>query len=128
MSFFSYWLPWYTYLSAIFIFSSFPRPSEVMGIPILDAPVHAAEFFFLPILTFRAFRNSSWRFLAERFGRMGFLFSLFYAATDEVHQFFVPSRSASLADLGWDWTGIFLGALVYRAVKTRDQRVREALP
>lgn len=41
------------------------------------------------------------------------LFGAFYAATDEVHQYFVPGRSARLFDVGIDTLGVITGIGIY---------------
>jgi len=49
-------------------------------------------------------------------------FALFYAATDEYHQIFVPNRDASIIDVLTDSFGILLSGffyLVYRKFKTK---------
>lgn len=46
-----------------------------------------------------------------------FGFSLFYACTDELHQHFVPGRSATLRDVGIDCIGITLAVAVCAAVE-----------
>jgi VanZ family protein len=42
---------------------------------------------------------------------LAWLFSVLYAAGDELHQSFVPGRMASLVDVGIDAGGAFLGLL-----------------
>ena len=42
-----------------------------------------------------------------------------YAVTDEVHQMFVPGRTAELADLMADMIGVFIGVQFYR-IKRND--------
>ena len=44
------------------------------------------------------------------------LFGAFYAATDELHQYFVPGRSARLFDVGLDTLGVLTGILIYLGV------------
>lgn len=41
------------------------------------------------------------------------LFGAFYAATDELHQYFVPGRSARLFDVGVDTLGVLTGIGLY---------------
>lgn len=41
------------------------------------------------------------------------LFSIFYGITDEIHQYFVPGRSASISDVGLDTLGILFSSLFY---------------
>lgn len=41
------------------------------------------------------------------------LFGIFYAVTDEIHQYFVPGRSARVFDVGIDTLGVLTGILIY---------------
>ena len=50
----------------------------------------------------------------QTFGSL--LFGAFYAATDEVHQYFVPGRSARLFDVGLDTIGVLTGIYIYLGV------------
>lgn len=114
-----YWLPWYLYLAAIFISSSLPRPERFWGVEIKDYWLHSAEFFWVAILTFRAFANARAPWLALKFFPAGILFSLFYALTDEFHQLFVPGRSGTVLDVLFDGAGIALASAVYYLIKMR---------
>jgi VanZ family protein len=62
---------------------------------------HWSEYFILAILVLRASKRSnlSWRFV----GTAAFVF--LFALSDEWHQAFVPSRSASFADVLLDTFG-----------------------
>ena len=80
---------------------------------------HVIEYFVLGFLLFRAFRGPSatpWRW---RWSMLAVIGVVLWAAGDEFHQFFVPSRTASLADVGIDTAGgvlaQFLSALWYRS-------------
>ena len=46
------------------------------------------------------------------------LFGAFYAVTDELHQFFVPGRSARLFDVGIDTLGVLTGIFIYMGIRT----------
>jgi VanZ family protein len=73
---------------------------------------HVAEYFFLGILFFRAFRGHTiqqWRPRWTIYAMMGIVL---YAVSDEFHQAFVSSRSASLIDVGIDSTGGILSQIV----------------
>ncbi len=63
---------------------------------------HVTEYFILGILLFRAFRSGSKEPLGWRWASYSLLACVLYAATDEFHQSFVNSRTASLADVGID--------------------------
>jgi len=40
-----------------------------------------------------------------------------FAVSDEIHQSFIPSRSASYMDIGLDFIGIFFGLVIFKAFK-----------
>lgn len=45
------------------------------------------------------------------------IFGGVYAITDEVHQFFVPGRSAQIFDVGIDTLGVIVGVFVYLLIR-----------
>ncbi len=47
-----------------------------------------------------------------------FLLGVVYAASDEVHQHFVPGRHATPVDVAIDAVGVALGVALYRRVRT----------
>ena len=70
---------------------------------------HVVEYLILGFLLFRAFRGRSnvrwnwrWFFLAS-------IIVLLWAASDEFHQSFVSTRTASIVDVGIDAVGGILG-------------------
>lgn len=73
---------------------------------------HVTEYFILGILLFRAFRNSSDKDRVWQWTFYSFLIILGYAAGDEFHQSFVPTRTASPADVFLDTSGGLLAQAV----------------
>ena len=51
------------------------------------------------------------------------LFGAFYATTDEIHQFFIPGRSARLFDVGIDTLGVLTGILIYLAIRNLIEKI-----
>jgi len=90
-------------MGAIFFVSSLheaPLPSGVA-----DKPAHALAYVGLAGLIARALGGGlPPRITAVRFV-IGFAISVIYAASDELHQWFVPGRSADLADVAADAIG-----------------------
>ena len=73
-----------------------------------QAAFHAGEYGLLVILTYRLLRlklDQPKYFIYS----MSFTTSILYAISDEVHQYFVPGRFATLTDLIFDTLGIILG-------------------
>lgn len=51
------------------------------------------------------------------------IFGAFYAVTDELHQFFVPGRSARFFDIGIDTLGVFTGIGIYIVLRKCIERI-----
>jgi VanZ family protein len=81
---------------------------------------HFSEYFVLAFLLMRALRNAMGE---ELFGRrlfLSILIATLYAVSDEAHQSFVPSRSASAVDVSIDSIGAICGTLLsYRRNRRR---------
>ena len=141
-SFLKYWLPVLIWLAIIFVGStdlmSAEHTSRIIG-PILrwfrpDVSVetiarvqffgrkagHVCEYAILAALLWRGLRHGTRR---ER--RMSILFVVIwfvcglFAATDEFHQSFVPSRTASPTDVMIDALGALIGLTICVAVARR---------
>jgi VanZ family protein len=84
---------------------------------------HLTEYAILALLAARAFRASSRELLRTRWFWVSLLFVVAYSLSDEFHQSFVPSRTASIYDSMIDSVG-GLTALVLLAIRTRRVRTR----
>jgi VanZ family protein len=97
----SAWLPVVAWAGLIFTLSSIPDLGTGLGTwdLVLRKLAHAAEYAVLGVLLLRAI------------GRPGaaFVLATLYAATDEIHQAFVPGRQASPLDLAIDAAGAAVG-------------------
>ena len=105
-----YWLPVLVYCVAIFIQSSFPTTRQLPQWPHQDKILHLAAYALLGFLFFRALATG--RFAENRNLALilSILFASLYGLSDEIHQSFVPGRSAEAADALADLAGGFLGA------------------
>jgi VanZ family protein len=97
---------------ALLIFASSSMPGEKLpDLPILrlDKLIHFGVYFMLALLTFRALRHQTrFAFLSRHSLSFTVLIIILYGATDEVHQYFVPGRSADVFDLLADTVGACL--------------------
>jgi VanZ family protein len=84
---------------------------------------HLTEYAILALLAARAFRTSSRELLRARWFWVSLLFVIAYSLSDEFHQSFVPSRTASIYDSMIDTLG-GLTALVFLAIRRRVNRER----
>lgn len=65
---------------------------------------HLIEYTILFLLWFRA--------LGEKNPGRALIYSLIYAFTDEIHQLFIPGRTGKLRDVGIDFSGMAISALL----------------
>ena len=80
----------------------------------LRKAAHVTEYAILTGLLFRASRgliDDFWRRAA-----VAFVPAMIFAAADEFHQTFVPSRTGSAYDVLVDYSGAFLGILICRII------------
>lgn len=107
------------YAAAIFVGSSITQPLQYIPPELLasDKLVHAAEYAVLGALVAAAFR------LRGRSARNALAWAVAiasaYGISDEVHQYFVPGRSADPFDWMADTLGAAVGAMAALAVLRR---------
>jgi VanZ family protein len=97
--------------AVIFTLSSIPSLSTGLGIwdTILRKAAHLAEYAVLGGLIYRALGREP---LALAVG-------IAYAATDELHQYFVGGRHASPVDVAIDAVGVAVGMLLWLRLRER---------
>ena len=100
-------------------YREWPPEEQVEFAVNIDHPVrkaaHATEYTILGILLFLTCRDSFGMNLKDSF-KTAFLAGVFYAATDEFHQLFVPGRAGMISDVLLDSIGVLLGCLLIRAL------------
>ncbi|HMJ25060.1 MAG TPA: VanZ family protein [Pyrinomonadaceae bacterium] len=87
---------------------------------------HFTEYAILGVLAARAFRNSPHDLLRRRWFWISFLLVVVYSLSDEFHQSFVPSRTASIYDSMIDSLGglIALTILAWRSRRNKKPEDR----
>jgi VanZ family protein len=109
--FFFYWLPVLLYCLLIFIQSSFPASEHVPEFDFSDKLLHMGAYAVLGFFLYRAFSAMDNGATTVRLIAMSIFLTALYGASDEIHQYFVPSRSAELLDFAADAIGGILGAM-----------------
>ena len=101
----------------IFFMSSLPG-SELPDMPFRfgDKLVHSLEFGLFGMFLYRAFRFP--RPHPHPF-RMTLIFGILYAASDELHQLFVPERFCSAGDFLFDCIGLAVFAAISMRINVR---------
>lgn len=106
------WFPVIAWAGLIFYFSSIPNLTTGLECDyILRKIAHSVEYFILTFLLYRAFKGSFNMNMFQLFIYPATL-SFLYAASDEFHQSFVPTRSASFKDVLIDTIGIVVFYIV----------------
>lgn len=112
-------------MGMIFLLSSIPGDVEggVLKVittlePSLQNLLHIPLFGLLQFLWLRGFASRGTTGAAAI--AASFCITLSYGALDELHQYFVPGRYASLLDLGLNLLGVVLGTLVFWLVTQTD--------
>ena len=77
-----------------------------------DKVAHVLLYLVLGLLLHLSFRSSAYRALSTRPALFAVLFGVLFGFTDELHQYFVPYRSASVLDLGADLLGLLIAQLL----------------
>lgn len=105
------WLPVVVWAAVIFTFSSIPSLSSGLGTwdTILRKGAHVTEFAVLGGLLYRALAREAHALAV----------GIAYAATDELHQFFVRGRHASPVDVAIDAVGVAAGMLIWLRLRER---------
>lgn len=98
------WGPVWALMAAIFAASSVALPAVATG-PIDDKVLHALVYGLLGGLMLRALSPARPRPVSGRAALLAVALATLYGLTDEVHQSFVPGRSADAADLLADFNG-----------------------
>ena len=100
-------------MAFVFWLSSGPLPQMPGGIEIPDKAEHFGAYAVLGALTWWAAAPLG----AGRAAVIGILIAGFYGASDELHQWFVPGRTADFQDWGADIAGAATALIVIALVR-----------
>jgi VanZ family protein len=122
------WGPVLIQAGLIFYFSSQPSGSPVLErFPLAAGAGHYGGYGLLALLLYRALAGSL-KFWAAGAAGKALLLALLYGASDELHQYFVPGRQASPADLLVDGAGAASALLLIRLWAYYQERAARGGP
>jgi VanZ family protein len=110
-------------MAVIFFISSLQDPQIPGGVS--DASGHGLGYFLLGVTVVRAVAGGLPRRITLRSALLAIAITVGYGVTDEVHQSFVPGRSAERADVYADASGALLATIACWAwgiISTRPDR------
>ncbi len=94
----------------------------------LRKAAHVSEYAVLAVLLYRAFVHTVFQSRRALSAGVVLLSCAAYAASDEFHQSFVPSRTATLRDVMIDVGGATFAVLLYWLIATPDRKSRLDFP
>lgn len=103
------WLPVAVYMAAIFVVSADADPPMPEGVS--DKSMHLLAYAGLAVVVARAVAGGLPRRVTWRVALAALSIAVGYAVTDELHQMFVPNRSADVYDLLADAIGAAAGLI-----------------
>ncbi|MBW1676162.1 MAG: VanZ family protein [Deltaproteobacteria bacterium] len=121
--FLRYWFPVLFYCLIIFVQSSYPTVKETYDLPHIDKLLHLAGYALLGMLFLRGFRNSRFKNDFPLIRTASILLTAIYGATDELHQHYVPYRTADIWDVFFDLSGGFLGVYIYQKLSEKYPKI-----
>lgn len=107
--FLAYWFPILLYCLLIFIQSSHPSPDITPHWPYIDKVLHFIAYALLGALFLRAFNITRIKHHLKLIIILSIILSSLYGISDEIHQSFVPYRTADVMDVIADILGSVFG-------------------
>ena len=103
-----------------FILAVFGNGNSDLNLDIVHKIVRKSAHFSLYFILALSAGNTAYQLFGVENKRL-FLytlpFCLFYAISDEIHQIFVPGRTAMAMDIGIDFAGAVCGCIIYVCIK-----------
>ena len=122
-NFFLYWFPILLYCLLIFIQSSRPSPDITPHWPYIDKVLHFTAYALLGALFLRAFNITRIKHHLKLIIILSIILSSLYGISDEIHQSFVPFRTADAMDALADILGSIAGVYFYQTLVTKIYKV-----
>lgn len=111
----AYWLPVIFYAFGIFLLSSISRPPTPPGaqeITFFAEYTHFVEYLIFGIILYFAFFSLEKVKFKTQAAIISIVTGMFYGASDEFHQTFIPGRSGTITDFLVDCLGIASAQLI----------------
>ena len=120
------WGPVVVVMAAIFVISSLPQPPIPAGMN--DKSGHMLGYAVVAFTVVRALAGGLPRHITPRVALLAVAITVAYGITDEIHQRYVPGRSAEMADLYADAAGALIATVACWAWGILAVRMHARLP
>ena len=122
-----YWLPLIVYCLAIYIQSDLPSIEHIPSFEFSDKVLHFFAYAAMGILFYRAYQTLRIKGAPRMLILISIVSASLYGVSDEIHQYFVPFRDASIWDVVANTLGAICGVYLYHlfvAYRDRNQDKR----
>ena len=116
------------YCLAIFIQSSFPGSERMPDVRLFDKLLHFMAYALLGILFYRAYDTLPLKDHQKLLIFISIASATLYGISDEIHQYFVPSRYAEMADVVANTIGSICGVYLYHRWNARKKPLPPGSP
>lgn len=118
-----YQFPWQLLMIAIFVQSSMGNLDlPDFDIAWSDKLLHFLVFGLLGLLLARGFYHSTKKTFQQKYLLIAIVLAGIYAASDEIHQYWVPGRYSDILDFVADVVGIFIFVGLYKLWQTHKKK------
>jgi VanZ family protein len=118
-------VPLTLYCVFIFIQSQLPVPFEMPDVSHFDKLLHFGAYGVMAILFYRTYLAGWPQAMKRTLIWASVISTALYGLSDEIHQFFVPARSADPLDWLADAVGGAVGALIYQRLFDATRKIRK---
>ena len=119
-----YWLPLIIYCIAIYIQSDLPASEHIPSFEFSDKILHFLAYAVMGVLFYRAYQTLRIKGDPRMLILLSVVSASLYGISDEIHQYFVPFRDASIFDAVANMLGAVCGVYLYhRWVISRAKRM-----
>jgi VanZ family protein len=108
-----YWLPLIVYCLAIYIQSDYPSVEHIPSFEFSDKILHFLAYFVMGILFYRAYQTLRIKGDPRMLILLSIASASLYGVSDEIHQYYVPFRDASVLDAIANMLGAVCGVYLY---------------
>jgi VanZ family protein len=108
-----YWLPLIVYCLLIYVQSGLPGPERLPDVRFLDKILHFGAYGLLGALFYRAYCTLPLKNSPNLLILISIASAILYGVSDEIHQYFVPSRNADIMDVVANMIGSICGVYFY---------------
>ena len=119
------WLPLIIYCLVIYIQSDLPSIEHIPSFEFSDKVMHFFAYAGLGVLFYRAYQTLRIKDNLRLLILASIVSASLYGISDEIHQYFVPSRDASILDVIANILGAICGVYLYSLWAVSRGRITE---